>query len=352
VSETRTPRFSPWTALRRMLGFGGVEPRAVVLLYHRVAELDCDPWGLAVTPSHFAEHMEVLRRHFNPTTLVALTEDLVAGDVPRRATVVTFDDGYADNFTCALPLLERHEVGATFFVTSDAIGATREFWWDELERLVLRSPRLPHEIRLACGGAEYAWPIDDGDRVEDTGTAHRSWRAWESDRNSRHRAYRELYDVLFALPTAERGAAMAALADACGASLVLRATHRTTSVDELANAARHASVEIGAHSVSHPSLAALSEVDRTEEIVESKTRIERLVDREVTSFAYPFGRDCDTSAAVIAEVEAAGFRRACTTTRAAVTRSTQALEIPRIGIPDCDGGDLERLLHGYFAKAA
>ncbi|HET9531812.1 MAG TPA: polysaccharide deacetylase family protein, partial [Blastocatellia bacterium] len=112
-----------------------LDRRAVILMYHRVAEVRSDPWSLCVTPQHFAEHMEILRRHARPISLRELTGALREGSVPRRSVVVTFDDGYLDNLKNARPLLERYDIPATFFIATGYLGGEREFWWDELERM-------------------------------------------------------------------------------------------------------------------------------------------------------------------------------------------------------------------------
>ena len=115
-----------------------VAARAVILLYHRVADLPSDPQLMAVTPRHFAEHLEVIRQSCRPLRLHDLGEAL-----PDRSVVVTFDDGYADNLHHAKPLLAAHDVPATVFVTSGYVGSDREFWWDDLERILLETPSLP-----------------------------------------------------------------------------------------------------------------------------------------------------------------------------------------------------------------
>src|SRR5688500_17661854 len=106
-------------ATRRLAGLSG-RHRGVVLLYHRAAAGLSDPWSLSVTPRRFAEHVDVLRRHAHAARLV----DVVRND-PRatsdRAVAVTFDDGYADNFRAAKPLLERFDIPCTFFLVSGHI---------------------------------------------------------------------------------------------------------------------------------------------------------------------------------------------------------------------------------------
>src|SRR3954470_15948888 len=107
-------------------------PPALILLYHRVATPTRDPQLLSVSPERFAEHLEVVRRCAEP---VALAGILAQGEGPRAA--ITFDDGYADNLHEAAPLLAAAGVPATVFVVSGQVGTTDEFWWDELERVLL-----------------------------------------------------------------------------------------------------------------------------------------------------------------------------------------------------------------------
>ena len=109
---------------------------ALILLYHRVTHLPNDRWSIAVTPEHFDEHMALVRRRSNVVPLSGLDAALAAPNARTMTIAVTFDDGYADNLYEALPILQRHDVPATVFVASDPIVRAREFWWDDLERLV------------------------------------------------------------------------------------------------------------------------------------------------------------------------------------------------------------------------
>jgi peptidoglycan/xylan/chitin deacetylase (PgdA/CDA1 family) len=124
-----------WRRLRRSI----VPQRgAIILCYHRIADLPQSPRRLWVSPHRFAEQLEVLTRNFVPLSLAELIKRLQEGKVPEKSVVITFDDGYADNFWNARPLLERFGVPATVFVTTGLVGTEREFYWDELEWLLLR----------------------------------------------------------------------------------------------------------------------------------------------------------------------------------------------------------------------
>src|SRR5262249_25579486 len=135
--------------------------RGLILLYHRVAEVQSDPWLLSVTPGHFAEQLTVLRKLGRPTRLRHLAQSLREGTRLYRPLVITFDDGYADNLYKAKPLLERYEIPATVFLTAGYLGQDREFWWDELERLLLQAETLPRALSLNINGRTYHWDLGD-----------------------------------------------------------------------------------------------------------------------------------------------------------------------------------------------
>ena len=130
-------------------------PGALILNYHRVAEPGLDPWELRVSPRHFDEHLDVVRRLGRPTQLSQLTEMLRDGKPMKGAVAITFDDGYFDNYENARPLLEKHGIPATIFVVSGSIGSERGFWWDELAALLLRPGCLPSVLELSIHGKDH-----------------------------------------------------------------------------------------------------------------------------------------------------------------------------------------------------
>src|ERR671912_1837193 len=179
--------------------------RVLILLYHRVAELRLDPWFLSVTPRNFAEHLEVLQRYAHPISLQRLFQGLLEGGLPERAVAVTFDDGYADNLHDAKPLLARYEVPATVFLATGFIGQKREFWWDELDRLLLQPGTLPERVRLRVDGETYEWELGEAaEYTREDFQCHRGWKAWTESQTPRQQLYTALYDLLRPLGAAER----------------------------------------------------------------------------------------------------------------------------------------------------
>lgn len=332
-----------------------VEGRALVLMYHRVAEPASDPWGLAVSPRHFAEHLDVLRRHARVVGFGALGEAVRAGRTPRRAVAITFDDGYADNLFGARPLLERAGTPATVFFTTGSVGSTREFWWDELDRLLLQPNTLPSTLPATLSGTPHAsanepdtpYVLGDAARyTDDQALRHRAWRAWEAAPTARHAAYYALWKGLYPLPEAARQDALAALRAWAGAPPAARDTHRAVTPAEAVALADGRLIEGGAHTVTHVPLSEHAPAVQRAEIVRSKATLEALLGRPVTTFAYPHGAH---DAGTVALTREAGFRAACTTTPAPVTRRSDALALPRFAVADEDGEAFARRLHAWWA---
>ncbi len=339
-----------WNRAARRLT-SAVRRRAIILLYHRVAELETDPWSLAVTPRHFAEQMEVLRRGYRPIGLRQLAAALGTGAIPRRTVVVTFDDGYADNLHNAQPLLARHAIPATAFLTTSALGSEREYWWDELDRLLLQPGRLPGELRLSVGGRDHRWALGQAAEYgEAEARRQRGWLAGQPAPGPRQALYRALWELLHPLASAEREQALGQLRAWAGRAPVGRPSHRTLTVDEARALGLSGLVEIGAHTVTHPSLAALGPDEQRAAIGESKACLETLLDRPVTSFAYPYGRRHDYDEATLAIVRAAGFDCACANWSGAAGRSSDIYQLPRSYVHDWDGATFERRLAEWFSR--
>jgi peptidoglycan/xylan/chitin deacetylase (PgdA/CDA1 family) len=269
------------------------------------------------------------------------------GDLPRRALVVTFDDGYADNLYNARPLLERYGIPATVFVTSGHIGVPHEFWWDELDRLVLQPGRLPPRLSLQVGDNAYQW--EAGAATEYSEQDYQRYRGWdieqEDDPGPRQRLYRTLYYALHQLAEGARLDAQRQIQEWAGAGADGRPTHRTMSADEVARLAEGDLVEVGAHTVCHPVLAALPEAAQRDEIRRSKADLEEILNRPVTSFAYPHGAYTEQTLAIVRET---GLTCACSSDTDAVWRDANVFRLPRVVVRNWDGEAFACWLRGWF----
>lgn len=292
----------------------------LVLVYHRVAELTADPQLLAVSPMLFSEHLAVLRRDYHPLHLSEMVAAASTGALPERAVAVTFDDGYADNLHEARPLLDRHDVPATVFIASDYVGSDREFWWDDLERILLLPPTVPDRILIRFHSATHEWAMTGPD----------------SDDTPRDYAYRSLLDLLSGLTSTERSAILDDLAGQVGVTTNGRRTHRALSESEIVRLIDGRNVTVGAHTRTHPSLAALPPAEQKSEIAGSRARLQEITGTSVCDFAFPFGGSSDYSRVTLALVREAGFSTSCINSPGLVHRRTDPFRVPRLLVRNWD----------------
>ncbi len=294
---------------------------ALILGYHRVADVQEDPYRLCVSSQHFAEHLEVIRRHTHPMGLSALLDALDAGQLPDRAVVMTFDDGYADLLEQVRPLLDRHDVPATAFIVAGSLG--RPFWWDELAGALLASDAHTTPASALDSGAP---PLgqSDGDKA-----------------NVRVRTVLAMYQTLRQSSGEERERAIAELAEQGGSPRVTGRLPRALTADEVAELASSGLIEIGSHTLSHATLASLSTAQQRREILESKRSLEELLQRPVRSFSYPDGSVSGETAELVRQ---AGFRCGCTSDQDVVRLRSDPFRLPRFWARDWSGADFERWL--------
>ncbi|MBM3268863.1 MAG: polysaccharide deacetylase family protein [Candidatus Sericytochromatia bacterium] len=326
-SATPSPLRHVWRSGRRLAR--GLANRAsapirlplVVLAYHRVTRLAADPFRLAVAPERFRAHLALLRKQF-----AAVRFEADWSQVRRPAVVITFDDGYADNVREALPLLEEFGLPATFFVTSGMVGAAREFWWDELARLVLI--RCSQPSRFPIPGTDLHWAAAT---PEDRQVLfHRLHRLCK-----RHGAEPILDLVRTWVGTAPGP----------------RETHRALTLDELRRLAASPLVTVGAHTRTHPSLARLAPGAQRAEILGSQADLRAWLGRPIEVFSYPFGERADVSPETV-RICAGAFAKAAVCRGGWVLPWTDRWQIPRMVVFDWDVAELAARLEDCGLQAA
>lgn len=316
----------------------------LILEYHRIADLETDVHGLAVSPSNFRGHLEVLARLGNVMPL----EKAAAGrtrDFSSAAVVLTADDGYEDLLTNALPALEHFGLPATFFISTAAIDSPCEFWWDELERIFLLTPRLPARLELTAGGVPLCFDLaPDQTLGEAEMLRHRRWRAWEAPPTRRHELYLYVQERMRPLSGRRMNELLDALRRWAAIPASGRRTHRALSTEQLKGLAAGSGISLGSHTVTHPMMSQLSAEEQLEELRSSRRFLEETTRKSVTLFGYPYGYAEDYSAETVRLVKKAGYRKACTSIPGIVTRDTNPFELPRVLVRDCGAGTFEKNL--------
>jgi peptidoglycan/xylan/chitin deacetylase (PgdA/CDA1 family) len=328
------------------------EGKVLILVYHRVTSTQSDPWHLAVTPHHFVEQLTILRRYSNPITLQRLSQVLLlGGNLPDRSVIVTFDDGYADNLHEAKPALECHNIPATVFLTTGYIGSNHEFWWDELERVLLQPGMVPKALRLDINGSMYRWDLGEAAHYdEDDARRYREWRAWEKPPSSRHALYRSLWELLYPLTESERRRVLDKLVGWAGDEPTGRPTHRVLSREEVIALSQGELIELGAHTTTHPALSALPIASQRDEIERSKIQLENILNKEVASFAYPYGKANHYTIETVSVVREVGFLCACSNFAHTVRLSTDPFQLPRVAVPNWAGRKFALWLWRWFRR--
>lgn len=302
-----------------------VDPPVIVLVYHRVATLSSDPEMLAVTPENFRAQMRYLKDN---VSLVRFEEDWTKASKP--AVAITFDDGYADNALEALPILEEVGVPATFFVTTGTIGTTQEFWWHELERLILGGESLPSSFGLNSGKFVRTWPTrTDPERRE---------------------FYNGMVRLMNSSDPERRNSWLNQLRDWAQYEGKIAGTHRAMTLDELRRLAASRWVTIGSHTVTHTQLSSLHPDAQREEISTSKRQLEEWLGQKIAVFSYPFGKRRHFTKQSMQLCRQLGFTKAAANFPGQVHRWTNPYRIARHLVRNWPVGVFAEKLRGFWTR--
>ena len=280
----------------------GVQGRLSVFIFHRVLPKSDPLFPNEPDAQSFARTLGWIKSWFNVLPLDAAVDHLKRQDLPARAAVITFDDGYADNRTIALPILLQHGLTATFFIATGFLDGGR--MWNDT---VIESVRLCKEISLDLT------PLDLG--THDI-----------ADISKKRNAIQTIIGKIKYLPVTERANLTERIAEIAGVIPPDNLMMTSAQVVEM----RGAGMQIGAHTVSHPILASIGLEEARDEIAGSKTYLERLLDERTALFAYPNGKPGVDYRPEHAElVQELGFDAAVSTAWGAASRSSDLYQLPR-----------------------
>lgn len=321
-------------------------PRALLLMYHRIANPPLDPWGLAVSPSLFLQHLNVLRQWMHPISLSDFVQGCLWGNLPPRAVVLTLDDGYRDNFTHAFPLLEKFNVPATIFISTGYTGTEQPFWWDELTHILLQTPHLPHTLTLIVAGTPYTWDLTEPGDIS-TSKQHASWYYEQEAPTRRHALYLELWNHLARASHTDRQKALSDLRNWSSSRLTASPDElplRPTEIQALNNSEL---ITIGAHTITHTSLSGLPASQQHHEISQSKLQLEQWTASPVSFFSYPHGEYDETT---LETMRKSGLIAACGVTPEPAGYGTDLFQLPRIQIRNWPSLQFRQVLERYMQR--
>jgi len=227
--------------------------------------------------------------------------------------VVTFDDGYRDNLTNALPIAESKGVPITVFVTSGVLGDGNGLWWDRLGTLLRSRPPHVTEVDLPVGGRNVRLPLGSSGIRADLDSVRRH---------------------LLPLRVTDIERALDAVSEQWQVGCAPPLDARTLTPEDLLQLAASDTVTIGAHTIDHVRLGDRPAGEQHDTIAGSKMELEQSIGRAVSHFAYPFGRRGDFDDISVSAVRSAAFDSACTTIPGTARSSTDPYRLPRRVVMD------------------
>jgi len=240
----------------------------VVFNYHRVGDGAASSFDRALWSAscdEFDEQVAYLKRHFDIVSSNDL-DDLFE-DPKRRGVMITFDDGYRDNFELAYPVLQRHDVPATFFITSGFLDERHVSWWDEIAWMVNYSKTV-----------ELNSPVFDDAPLS-------------LEKSERRETIETLLRKFKTLSDMETELFLSTLAIESGAGRCPDDIAKDVWMTwDMVRTMDQNGMEIGGHTVSHPVLSRCTEEVQRDEINSSKARIEAEIGHEIHAFSYPVGQ--------------------------------------------------------------
>lgn len=254
-----------------------------------------------ISPEVFEKQLEYLKKEYVILSLEDALQQLKYGRLAAHALVITFDDGYENNYQYAYPILKRMELTATVFVTTDFVLEHRPLWVDRLE--------------YACG-------------------------AGNAPRNVKEKRDNELRDALKKLPNEEKEERLRYLESKTRTLVNFngdRKVYAPLTIDQMREMSENG-MALGAHTQTHPILSHLSFEEARTEIVGSKLALEQQGFTVSHVFAYPNGQLGDWTDKTEQIVRDASFTAALTTVQGVNTRETNLFRLKRITMDGTDAG--------------
>lgn len=245
-----------------------------VLNYHRIddpdrADFDTFKPNVSARPEDFDRQMDYIARWFNVVSTRQVADWLRGGKaLPPYAALITFDDGYLDNYVNAYPILRKYNFPAIIFLTTNLIESDLPFYWDLIAYCFHHTKQ--NQIQFP-----------DGTR-----------REWQS-RAEGEKVSEDLIASLKTLKEDEKRAWVARLKDALEVDIPTGFFRNLMVSWDQVREMHQNGIEFGGHTMNHPILTRIPLERAREEIVSSKARVEKELGEETVAFAYTNGMEND-----------------------------------------------------------
>ena len=315
-------------------------------MYHQIATPPCDPWQLAVSPENFEAHLSILKSDFTVVSLDEMIRNLKGLPLGKRMIAITFDDGFRDNCFTAAPLLEKYKMPASFYIATKLINSDGMFWWDMIQHLILYTAKLPEVISITISDRPFYYELKSDFLLTDSLRNEISrWNYELPIPNKRVELYYKIWEQLKPLSITERDEVIKELKSWAGESYSSPGFAGVMNVTQLKSLSKNSLFTIGAHTVNHPALAMQTSEEQIFEIQQSKKILEGWLNKEVNSFAYPYG---NYDLMTIKLINKSGLQNAVTTAEKPASRYSGFFELPRYQIKNWSGDEFNKQVSSWL----
>ncbi len=320
-------------------------PAAVyTLLYHRIATEKCDPWSLCVSPENFEEQLKWLKENKKVISLNEFEAIMQNGLLPQNKALLTFDDGYADCFKIAKPLLEKYNLPAIFFLTTQNMeeeSHNNYHYWDVLQKIFLEAKNLPSILTIKLFNGTLSIPINENEKAQPSEETI-SWKVKNKmPFNSRTNEFFKLSLFIGNLKPNDINNVIQQLlkqANQTVQNLLLPEIADKNIVQQLQ---QQNLINVGVHMVSHPLLPVLSSDEQVNEIRSCKQTLEKITGEKIIAFAYPDG---NYETETLPQIKNSGLKFAFTTAKQAITIQSKPLQLGRYYVYNDNFNKIKTLL--------
>jgi len=271
-----------------------------ILAYHRILDLESrekypfDYDLISASISDFKWQMKHVKKYYSPISFKHLVEHYESKTtLPKNPIIITFDDGYSDNYYNAYPILKELSIPATIFISTDYIGGDNTFWFDWVSFLVNKYPG--HEIKIHS--------LNENIKLDD-------------NLNKRRHIGAKLINELKKVNNDIRLEVLSELHEKYDYLLAneedrIRKLSYPLSWEQIIEMSRNG-IDFGSHTTSHPILSKLNNNELKNELMDSKEILEEKLGKDISIFAYPNGLSNDYNENVIKNIKLAGYKFALT----------------------------------------
>lgn len=267
----------------RLLGKNNVK----ILAYHKINDDSPNYLGLSVTVSSFEKQIKYLKRNYD---LISLDEAVHLIQTKQKflkdTMVITFDDGFKDNYINAFPIIKKYNIPATIFLAVEPVGFKKNLWFENIIDMITKTNKDSIDLK-AFGLVKYLIKtIKQKEKVVTTIIKY----AKQLDKVKRQKLIKYISKEL---------------------EVNADESNQMLSWEEIIEMKEN-SVSFGAHTMSHSILTTIPIKETEYEILESKRVIEEKLKQKVSFFAYPNGSAKDFNQEIIEILKNSGFSCACT----------------------------------------